>query len=301
MVRISVNMMGVESLYGGDPQAQLRAAEIADRTGVDLVTVSDHLVVSRAAVEQGKYLNGAKFPYAHFDWQEPAVSLGAIAAVTRRVHLSTAIMVGPLRPAALLAKQLATLDALSGGRLEIALGAGWMEEEFLAAGVPFEGRFGYLEEQIAVCRTLWGEGTWVSHQGKHLSFPDVCAKPRPVQGKGLPFLLGLAPTERNIDRLARVADGWAVPPLAPDVFAGAWSKVKKALSAGGRDPGAFQVRVPCFSPPRPDGNPDLDNLMLAARAYMGAGATALDFPLALLCRSSDEIEPLMQRLLTLKH
>ncbi|MDB5985674.1 MAG: fmn-dependent monooxygenase [Nevskia sp.] len=300
-VKIGINMMGVESLYQGDPRAQLKAAMIADRCGIDLVSVSDHLLVSRSAVEEGKYLGGVNFPYGHFDWQEPAVSLGAIAAVTTRVRLTTAIMVGPLRSPALLAKQLATIDALSGGRLEVALGAGWMEEEFAASGMTFNGRFGFLEEQVVVCRKLWSDASWVRHEGKHVSFTDVFAKPRPVQKSGIPVLLGLLPSERNIDRLARVADGWASPPLAPAAFGEAWGKLKQALTALGRDASVFQARVPCYAPPRADGNPDLDALIGAGRAYIDAGATVLDVPLSLLCRDAADIEPLMQLLLTLKH
>lgn len=300
MVKICINMMGVETLYAGDPRAQLKAAIIADRIGIDLVSASDHLLVSRSAVEEGKYLNGAKFPYGHFLWQEPAVSLGAIAAVTEHVRLTTAVMIGPLRSPALLAKQLATIDTLSAGRLEVALGAGWMEEEFQASGLPMEGRFGYLEEQIAICRTLWADTEWVRHRGKCIQFSEVRARPLPVQRGGVPILLGLLPSERNVDRIARIADGWASPPLPPADFAAALHRIRQALHQQRRDSESFQARVPCFVLPRADGSPDLDGLLGAARAYIAAGADTLDVPLALLCRNADEIEPLMLRLLSLK-
>ena len=299
-IRISANMMGVETLYNGSARAQLEIAKIGDRMGIDLVSVSDHLLVSRSAVEEGKYLNGAKFPYGHLDWYEPAVSLGAIAAVTENIRMTTAILIGPLRSAPLLAKQLATIDALSSGRVEVALGAGWMEEEFEGSNLPMEGRFGYLEEQVEACRKLWTEPGYVSYRGKRTHLNQVYAKPQPVQPGGVPVLLGLLPSARNIERMARIADGWASPPLPPEAFAAARKNLLEAVQRAGRDNARFQCRAPCFMPPGADGKPDVDKLMGVARAFIAAGADTLDFPVALLCRHPDEIAPLFERLLTLK-
>jgi probable F420-dependent oxidoreductase len=299
-VRISANMMGVESLYDGSARAQIEIAKIGDRMGIDLISVSDHLLVSRSAVEEGKYLNGAKFPYGHLDWYEPAVSLGAIAAVTERIRLTTAIMIGPLRSAPLLAKQLATIDALSGGRIEVALGAGWMDEEFEGSNISMEGRFGYLEEQVEACRKLWTESGYVSYHGKRTQLNEVYAKPQPVQAGGVPVLLGLLPSERNIERMARVADGWAAPPLTPDVFGVARTQLLEAVRRAGRDSDRFQCRAPCFQLSGVDGKADIGKLLDVARAFIVMGADTLDFPVALLCRHRDEIEPLFERLLSLK-
>lgn len=299
-VRISANMMGVETLYGGSARAQIEIAKIGDRMGIDLVSVSDHLLVSRSAIEEGKYLNGAKFPYGHLDWYEPAVSLGAIAAVTERIRLTTAIMIGPLRSVPLLAKQLATIDALSGGRVEVALGAGWMEEEFEGSNMPLEGRFGYLEEQVEACRKLWVEPGYVSYRGKRTQLKEVYAKPQPVQVGGVPVLLGLLPSERNVERMARIADGWASPPLTPDAFGAARTQLLEALKRAGRDSSRFQCRAPCFMLPDADGKPNIDKLLDVARALIAVGADTLDFPVALLCRHADDIEPFFARLLTLK-
>src|SRR5262245_44893046 len=130
--------MGSEALVGG-AGGVLDMVALADRKGVDLIQISDHLGFSKAAHSARRVSHAFPFPLDQ-TWYEPIAFLSAAAAVTKRLRLSTYVMVASLRPPLLLAKQLATLDVISEGRVVIGLGVGWQEEEFRAAGMPFEGR-----------------------------------------------------------------------------------------------------------------------------------------------------------------
>jgi alkanesulfonate monooxygenase SsuD/methylene tetrahydromethanopterin reductase-like flavin-dependent oxidoreductase (luciferase family) len=118
----------------------------------------------------------------------------------------------------LLAKQLATLDVMSRGRLSIGLGVGWQKEEYEAAGVPWEGRYTRFMEQLRVCRLLWSEAPATFH-GRTVDFQKIHAFPRPVQHGGVPIWLGVSPSDLNIARMAEHADGWIPmeqdPPSSP--------------------------------------------------------------------------------------
>src|SRR5579872_3039132 len=155
-MKVGINIMQVETLFGGDVGGSLEVIAKADRKGVDYVAISDHLGFNGQAHATRRVTS--KFPFVlEQPWFEPLCFLSAAAALTQRIRLSTFVLIAPLRPALLLAKQLATLDVVSKGRVTIGLGVGWQEEEFRAAGMPFDKRFGHLEEMVKACRALWGE------------------------------------------------------------------------------------------------------------------------------------------------
>jgi probable F420-dependent oxidoreductase len=298
-MKVSLNLIGAHTLFDGRFAPILDVAKLADRKGIDAVSNSDHVALSRAAFEEEQY-NGIKFPFARdFAWYEPIAFLSAIAAVTERVQLSTNVFIAPMRPAILLAKQLATLDVISNGRVGIGLGAGWQKQEFDAANIPFEGRFGYMEEQIEVCRALWSNMS-ASYHGKHINFDDLYSHPLPVQGGKLPIWLGLGATERNVERIARLADGWMAPPYEVSVIADGVRKIKAAMPKYGRDPSTLPVRALLMPVFQPDGRPDIDATFAMADDLVAAGATELETTLRGLCSSANDIEPVMDRLLALK-
>src|SRR5580704_15075684 len=133
MVKVSIGVIGMERLYGGDFSRLVEAARQADEAGIDMLSITDHVVM-------GEHLEN--YPYGPFPmpldypWFEPMTVLSAVAAVTRNIRLSTGILISPLRPAVLLAKQLATLDVMSRGRVTIGLGIGCQREEYAASGRP---------------------------------------------------------------------------------------------------------------------------------------------------------------------
>jgi probable F420-dependent oxidoreductase len=287
-VKVGLNFMGAEQLFGGALNPVLETVAKADAMGVDLISTCDHLGFNAAVHAERRRTHGFPYPIEQ-PWLEPIAFLSAVAAVTKRARLSCFVLVAPLRPPLLLAKQLATLDVLSGGRVTMCLGVGWQKAEFDANNVPFEGRFGYLEELVLACRALWGNAPANFH-GKHIDFDDFHALPLPVQGAKLPLLLGFAPTDRNFERIARVGDGWAVNPVNLSEFAERATALKRIAAAHGRDPDALEIEIQ-FAPPRKaDGSIDYAASITAAKDWKKAGATTISPLLISFCREAGEID-----------
>jgi probable F420-dependent oxidoreductase len=138
--------------------------------------------------------------------QDPLVTLAYVAAHTERARLGVAVVNAPFYPPVLLAKQLTTLDVVSGGRLDVGLGLGWADEEFTAVGVPARQRAGRTEEAVACLRAVWGKDP-VSFAGRYYEVPPSQVDPKPVQQPHPPLLLGGA-AEPALRRVGRLADGW---------------------------------------------------------------------------------------------
>jgi probable F420-dependent oxidoreductase len=213
-------------------------ARVAERAGIDRVVVVDHVVMG----EHLEAYDGGRFPTGPDGaWLEPLTVLSVIAGATERVRLGTGILIAPLRRAAVLAKAAATLDVLSGGRLDLGVGVGWQREEYDAAGLAFEERGALLDETLAVCRALWAGGP-TSYRSERLSFESVWCEPRPVQPGGVPIWVAGRLNARTLARIVRFGDGWipwgehiaSVEQHVPTVH--------EALAAAGRDPSRFEVR-----------------------------------------------------------
>ncbi|WP_238015818.1 TIGR03619 family F420-dependent LLM class oxidoreductase [Dactylosporangium sp. AC04546] len=238
MARLGFNLMGVDELYGGRFSGILEAAALADRAGVDLLVLPDHVTISEQA-HRDRVTVGFPYPIST-NWYEPLTALAAVAAVTERARLGTNVLVAPIRPAVLLAKQLATLDVICGGRLDAGLGAGWQVEEYRVTERPFEGRFGYIEEQVAVCRALWAGGP-AAHAGRRLDFTDLHSMPVPVQGADLRLSFGFNPTPRAIERIVRLGVGWWAAPMPVEAVRAAVAGIREECERAGRDPASVTV------------------------------------------------------------
>jgi len=152
------------------------------------------------------------------------------------------VLLAGLRPATFLAKQIATLDVLTGGRTEFAVGTGWQRYEYSAQNAPFDSRYGLLFETIQACKALWTAAP-VDFHGEHIDFTGAYSLPQPVQHGGPPILVGLKPTDRNVDRIARYADGWSPLGLSIEETAEGAERIKKRMSEVGRDPATFRLKV----------------------------------------------------------
>jgi probable F420-dependent oxidoreductase len=214
-------------------------ARRAESLGFDSVWVSDHFFYSF-----GRY-GADPSPIAAL---EPLATLAGVAAVTERVRLGTLVLCAAFRHPALLAKAATSIDLVSGGRLDLGLGAGWMAEEFEAFGYRFGSvgeRFAVLEETVEVLKRLFG-GEAATYRGSHVTLREAVPRPAPdrrpavwVGGKGGPRLLRLA---------ARLADGWnAVWRMSPEAYAGKVSNARAACDAAGRDPDTFGLSVGLYS------------------------------------------------------
>ena len=173
---------------------------------------------------------------------DPMVALGYAAARTSRIRLGVAIVNLPFVSPAYLAKQATTVDVLSGGRLDLGLGIGWMPEEFAISGASMARRGARAEEYLAVLRTLWADEV-SSFSGEFYTVPAGRQDPRPVQQPGPPVLLG-GMSRPAMERAGRLADGWITSSRADLAKIGEAAKViTDAAAAAGRDPAA--VRIIC--------------------------------------------------------
>ena len=297
-IKVGINILGMQSLVGGTIRDVLDVIVEADRKGVDVVTTGDHLGFNRKAHEIRRETHA--FPFVLEEpWPEPISLLSAAAALTTRIRLSTFVLIAPLRPTLLLAKQLATLDNISNGRLTMGLGVGWQEEEFAADGMAFEGRFGDLEDMVTAMRALWSEPP-AAASGRNFQFEDFYSLPLPVQGSDLPILFGLKPTAKNLDRMARLSQGWALNPADRRDFVATVKELKRLTASYGRDPEALQFEVGQGPSLTGDGALDKDAIRARVRSDEDAGATTVSFLARDFCKSREDIEPFLDFLVSLK-
>jgi probable F420-dependent oxidoreductase len=215
--------------------------------------------------------------------------LTAVAASTQRIGLSTGVLLSTLRPAALLAKQAATLDQLSNGRLELGLGAGWQEAEFAACRVDFKTRRSYFVEQIRVMKRLWTERK-VTFHGRHHDFDAVWCHPQPKQPLGIPILVGIAPSEANLPWICELADGWLPIDDDPAVYAPLIGRIRAALVAAGRDPAQFRFRARFPYVTDASGHASLDATVALLPALVDAGLTDVEVYPIMYLRSTSTAE-----------
>lgn len=240
-------------------------AQAADAAGIDRVVVVDHVVLG----ERLDAYDGGTFPTGpDGDWLEPLTVLAVLAGATENVRLSTGILIAALRRPVVLAKAIATLDVLSGGRVDLGVGVGWQAAEYAAAGLDFHRRGRLLDETLEVCRSLWA-GEPVPVEGADA----VWCRPRPAQPTGVPIWVSGTINPRTIARIARFGDGW-IPwgRHVADVEQGI-AELRAALAAAGRDAAGLQVRGQLRVPVDGAGQPDLDAAMAPVARLVDAGVT----------------------------
>ena len=225
------------------PEKIRRAAMRAEDLGLDDVWVSEHIIVPRAT-----------FPRSPLFF-DPVLSLTWAAAVTKRVRLGTSVLVLPMRHPLPLAKELATLQNFSEGRLILGAGVGWMEAEFAALGVPFRERGRRMDEGIAMMRAVWSQDP-VSFPARHIPavVEDMRMLPQPV--KPIPIWIG-GSSESALARAVKLADGWHGSRLSPEEAAPIVRRLRErrpeagfaiSLRSGwdGKDDGALRARLAAF-------------------------------------------------------
>jgi F420-dependent oxidoreductase-like protein len=223
-----------EPQQGADYQTLRAVALAAEELGFDAFFRSDHYLA----------MGGAGLPGPTDSW----VALGALAVETSRIRLGTMVTAVTFRLPGPLAISVAQVDQMSGGRIEIGIGAGWFEREHTAYGIPFPPvgeRFDRLEEQLAILTGLWEakEGETFSFAGTHYQLTDSPALPKPAQRPRPPVILGGSGPRRTPRLAATFADEYNVPFQAVADSAAAFSRVREACTAAGRDPGSMIYSV----------------------------------------------------------
>lgn len=253
----------------------------ADRAGVDRVALSgEHVVMGERLDAYGDPVVGGTpgaqhitGPDGHF--LEPMVTMSMIAARTSRIRFTTSIMVAALRRPIVLAKAAATLDVLSGGRLDLGVGVGWQREEYEAAGLDFDARGRLLDHTLEVCQALWREPV-AEYASPELSFERIHMMPKPFQAGGVPVWVAGNVKKPTMRRLARYGAGW-IPwgdaGQETDALLATIPRMRDAVAEYGRDPSEIQIAGSLTVQLDADGAPDIAPTMDEARQLLDAGVT----------------------------
>ncbi len=206
----------------------MEAALAAEALGYDSIWVSDHVVVPDSHNVFGDVF---------FD---PLISLGFIASATSRIELGTSVIVLPYRNPLVLAKSVSSLDALSGGRVVLGVGSGWLKGEFDALGVDFARRGQMTDEYIEIMKELWTSDS-PSHEGEYFSFTGIRFEPKPVRKPHPPVWVG-GESRRSIERAVTHGDGWHPVGLGPGELAAKAREVRSLLPDEKRESFVISLR-----------------------------------------------------------
>ena len=218
------------------PDGAAAMAEAAEQAGFDSLWTVEHVVVPKQYASVYPYSPNGKMPGADaFDIPDPLIWLAWVAARTTTLRLATGILILPQRNPFVVAKEVATLDQLSGGRVILGVGIGWLEEEFRILGADWEDRAQRTEEYIEAMRTLWREDL-PSFEGDTISFTETISLPRPA-ARSVPIVVG-GHSPASARRAGRIGDGYF--PAKGDIGS-LIAEMRKAAEQAGRDPDAIEV------------------------------------------------------------
>src|SRR5580704_8732587 len=187
-MRVGLHALGIGT--GARPQVIRAVATAAETAGFATLWAGEHVVLVDDPRSRYPYSADGRIAVpADADWLDPLLGLSYVAAVTSRIRLATGVLLLPEHNPVLAAKQAATLDVLSGGRLTLGVGIGWSAEEFAALGVEFRRRGARTAEYVAAMRALWADDV-ASFQGEFVQFSAVRVNPRPVRDRRIPVVLG---------------------------------------------------------------------------------------------------------------
>ena len=260
-----------------DWSAMRATARCYDRAGVDRLVVSDHVVFGEHLDEYGRPEVGGQRggrqptgPDGH--WLEPLTTLSVLAGATERVRLGTGILIAALRRPVVLAKAAATLDVLSGGRLDLGVGVGWQREEYEAAGLAFADRGRLLDHTLEVCTALWTEPV-ARYRAPELAFERIHMMPKPLQPGGVPIWVSGRINARVVSRLCRFGLRWI--PWGDDAteLERSIPEMRDRIAAAGNDPAGLQVVANLRVHTTDDGTIDVPRTLAPVAASVAAGAT----------------------------
>lgn len=225
-----------------DPEWMTYFVRNAESTGFTSVSVVEHMAVPAGFAERYPYSATGRWPLpTDCEIPDPLELLSFLAACTERIGLSTGVLIAPVHHPLTLAKRLATLDVLSGGRVILGVGVGWMREEIEALDIDFESRGRRLDEVIAAMRTVWREDEATFH-GEFFDFERVVARPRPVQPGGVPIHIG-GHSPAAARRAGRVGDGFQPIGVAPEVLIQRLELMRRTAAEAGRDPESLELTL----------------------------------------------------------
>ena len=214
-------------------------AQAAEEAGVESLWTVEHTVVPAGYQSAYPYSDTGRMPGPDDSpIPDPLIWLAYVAAATSTIRLATGILILPQRSTITLAKEVATLDQLSGGRVELGIGVGWLEEEFDAIGVSFADRGRITDEHVEALRALWSQSP-ATFEGTWSSFKDVYSKPGPAQST-IPIHIG-GHSKAAARRAGRLGDGFFPGRGSHDDLSALLDEMRKAAADAGRDPSSIEI------------------------------------------------------------
>jgi probable F420-dependent oxidoreductase len=265
MTRLGLHGLGIGA--GAQRTVIDAVAAAAERSGFATLWVGEHVVMVDEPESTYPYSDDGQLTISpQTDWLDPLVTLSFAAAATNRIELATGVLPLPERNPVITAKQAASLDRMTGGRLSLGVGIGWSKEEYDALGAPFDGRERRLAEYVAAMRTLWRDDV-ASFSGEFVSFDRVRVNPKP-HGRSIPIVLG-GNSDAALRRVAEWGDGWYGFHLADvEEAASRASKLRALCRQVGRDPADLRLAVSLQDPVPADSgrlaDAGIDELVLVA-------------------------------------
>jgi len=226
-----------------DPEGAKRLALAAESAGFESLMAIEHVVWPTDYASTYPYAASGKLPGGpESKMPDPLIWIAFVGGVTTRLRFMTGVLILPQRNPLVLAKEVATLDHLTGGRLSLGIGVGWLREEFDALGIPFDKRGARSDDYIAAMRALWS-GDDVSYKGPFVDFSAVSCNPKPVNGS-VPILIGGHST-MAARRAGRLGDGFFPATGAQVDIAPLLDIARQSAEEAGRDPSAIEITTGC--------------------------------------------------------
>ena len=220
-----------------DPARAVELVQAAEETGFESAWTVEHVVIPKGYQSAYPYTTDGRLPGGEGDFilPDPQIWMAYVAARTTRIKLATGILILPQHNPVICAKQVATLDYMSGGRVLLGIGVGWLKEEFEALGVPFADRGARTEEYMHALRALWSMDA-PTYEGKFVSFKNAYMRPKPVKGT-VPIIIG-GPSKAAARRAGRMADGFFPARGASEELL---ALVRDSAIEAGRDPKDVEI------------------------------------------------------------
>ncbi len=246
LVRVGSVKFGVIPPYGiapvEEPEFALAFAQLAEEFGFESIWVVEHVVMAVEYTSVYPYDPSGRSPFhARVSQPDPLIWLSHVAAATKRIRLATGILNLPQRNPVILAKEIASLDRLSGGRVELGIGIGWVREEAEAVGSDFATRGRRAEEYVAAMRALWQQEV-ATFEGEFVRFSGVVCEPRPAQAGGVPIIVG-GHSKAAARRAGRFGDGFYPLGVTGERLAELQRIADREARASGRDPRQLELTL----------------------------------------------------------
>ncbi len=239
----------------GDPELAIGLAQLAEELGFESLWTVEHVVVPSGYASPYPYSADGRMPGGdRVAIADPLIWLAFVAAATTRIRLATGILILPQRNPLVLAKEVASLDRLSGGRVDLGIGVGWLREEFDALGVPFERRGARTDEYIDVMRRLWREPS-TTFSGEFTQFGELNSYPKAARPEGVPIHIG-GHSDAAARRAGRTGDGFFPGRGEGQGLVDLLDTMRATATEAGRDPAAIEVTA--------GGSLDLESIKRAA-------------------------------------